>query len=525
MRVEAGYLSRLAAEQFGDRDALTDPGGTQSFAELNARANRVGSAARAAGIGLGSRVGVLSFNRSEVVESWLGFEKHGIVRMVLHSHFGMEAHVASLNHVGAEGLFFDTAFLGQVDAVRSQLSTVRLFVAIGDGCPDWAVPYRQLAGSGSAEDVFLSVDEDAPCFLQLTSGTTGLPKAWVKTYRSWQAVINQNVHHLDTFGSAPPISADDVNLHFHPIQWASGFQTLYPYLMRGARSVLMDDSAFDPKVFVALLVEERVTGTLMPAPLLSPVLDVIEARGGVDLAMQRMVIFFATPGQLQRTTEVMGPVWCHGFGSTEQGAVITRLLPEDVARDPGRLGSVGCVATPFVEVAVMDNHGTRLGADEVGEIVVRSPMSQGEYWELPEKTAAAYFPDDWFRPEDVGYLDADGFLYYSDRASDTINLNGTAVYPHLVESAILGHDAVANCGVVGVNVDGETRVVAGVQLVDGVEDSDEVRSAILEAASGSLAEAERPSRVVVLPELPTVLGGAKVQRGELRSRIEAAWAG
>ncbi len=141
MRVEAGYLSRLAAEQFGHRDALTWSGRTQTFAELNARANQVGSGARAAGIGLGARVGVLSFNRSEVVESWLGLEKHGIVRVVLHSHFAMEAHVASLNHVGAEGLFFDTAFADQVDSVRDRLSTVRLFVAIGDGCPDWAVPY------------------------------------------------------------------------------------------------------------------------------------------------------------------------------------------------------------------------------------------------------------------------------------------------------------------------------------------------------------------------------------------------
>ncbi len=523
MKVEAGYLSRLAAEEFGDRVAITDAGGSQTFTELNGRANRVGSASRAAGIGIGARVGVLGFNRREVVETWLGFEKHGIVRVVLHSHFGMEAHVASLNHVAAEGLFFDTAFAEQVDAARSQLTSVQHFVGIGADCPDWATPYEELVGSGSPADVFLAVDEDAPCFLQLTSGTTGLPKAWVKSYRSWQAVINQNVVHLDTFGSAPAVSADDVNLHFHALQWATGFQTLYPYLMRGARSVLMDDSGFDPEAFVDLLVRERITGTLMPAPLLSPVLDVIETRGDVDLTMQRMVIFFATPDQLERTTKVLGPVWCHGFGSTEQGAVITRLLPGDVEQDPARITSVGRVATPFVEVAVVDPQGVRLGAGEVGEIVVRSAMSQGEYWGLAEKTAATYFPDDWFRPEDVGYLDADGFLFYSDRASDTIHVDGGAVYPHLVESAILGHSSVANCGVVGVTTDERTHVVAGVQLVPGATDSGELRADILAHAASSLTEPTRPSRIVVLPELPTVLGGAKVQRGELRSRIEATW--
>jgi len=519
MRMEAGYLSRLAAEQYGDSVALTGPNGSLTFTELNQRANRIGSATRSLGATPGDRIGVLAYNRPEVVESWLGFEKHALVRVVLHSHFDMAAHVASLNHVGAVGLLFDTRFVDQVDAARSQLHTVRHFVALGDDCPDWAVSYEDLVASGDPEDQYLSVDEDAPCFLQLTSGTTGLPKAWTKTYRSWLAVINQNLHHLDTFGAAPPVSQDDVNLHFHPLQWASGFQTLYPYLVRGARTVVVDDSSFDPDGLVDTLVGEGVTGTLMPGPLLSPVLDVVQARGGIEHRMRRMVVFFATPEQLHRTTQVLGAVWCHGFGSTEQGAVTTRLLPGDVAQGPERIGSVGRVAAPMIEVAVVDASGRRQPAGVVGEIVVRSPMSQGYYWGLPEKTASSYFADDWFRPEDVGYLDDDGFLYYSDRAADTITLEAGAVYPHLVEAAVLTHEAVANCGVVGLGPDGDIRVVAAVQLMPGIEDSGALRELILKAAADRLRGFERPAEVVVVGELPTVLGGAKVQRGELRSRL------
>jgi len=393
-------------------------------------------------------------------------------------------------------------------------------VAIGDSCPDWAISYDDLIASGDRADPYLSVDEDAPCFLQLTSGTTGLPKAWTKTYRSWLAVINQNLHHLDTFGDAPAVSADDVNLHFHPLQWAAGFQTLYPYLVRGARSVIADDSSFDPERFVDTMIGEGVTGTLMPGPLLSPVLDAVQARGGIEHRMRRMVIFFATPEQLSRTTQVLGPIWCHGFGSTEQGAVTTRLLPGDVAEVPERIASVGRVASPMIEIAVVDANGQHLPAGEVGEIAVRSPMSQGFYWGLPDKTASSYFPGDWFRPEDVGYLDRDGFLYYSDRASDTIILDAGAVYPHLVESAVLSHEAVANCGVVGLRSDGATRVVAAVQLKPGIDETAELRELILQAAAGRLREFERPVQVAIVDELPTVLGGAKVQRGELRARLE-----
>jgi acyl-coenzyme A synthetase/AMP-(fatty) acid ligase len=158
--------------------------------------------------------------------------------VVLHSHFEMALHVGTLNLVQASALVFDTRFREAVEAHRDQLETVRHFIAVGPDVPEWAVPYGQVAAAGTAEEPFLDVDEDAPCFLQLTTGTTGNPKPWIKTYRSWAAVIDHNLTHLDTFGPpAGPIGPDDVNLHFHALQWATGFQTLYPYLVRGAQTV------------------------------------------------------------------------------------------------------------------------------------------------------------------------------------------------------------------------------------------------------------------------------------------------
>jgi acyl-CoA synthetase (AMP-forming)/AMP-acid ligase II len=521
MKVEAGYLARLAAEQHSDRVAVSQDGTQTSFAALNAAANRVGSALASKGL-RGERVGVLAHNRQELVEAWLGMEKHAVVRVVLHSHFDMAAHVHALNAVGARGLVFDTRFTAAVAEAREALPGVRHYIAIGEHCPDWATPYSELLTSGSPDERYLSVDENAPCFLQLTSGTTGRPKAWTKTYRSWQAVINQNLHHLDTFGGAPPIGTSDVNLHFHPLQWASGFQTLYPYLVRGARTVLMDDMSFDAGQFIDTLQAEKVTGTLMPAPMLTPVLDEVASRGGLEHSMRRLVIFFATPDQLTRTTELLGPVWCHGFGSTEQGAVTTRLLAGEAAADDSRMNSVGRVASPLIEVAIVNSAGERLPTGEVGEIVVRSAMSDGYYWDDEEATRAAYHADDWFRPQDVGYLDADGFLYYADRASDAIELDGgLVVYPHLVEAAVLRHPAVANCGVVTLGDGAARRIVAAVQLKGRVQDDLELPKLILKSCRDSLPQESWPQQIVVLAELPTVLGGAKVQRAALREQLAA----
>jgi acyl-coenzyme A synthetase/AMP-(fatty) acid ligase len=516
MKVEAGLLSRLAAEWYGSAPALTSGGSTRSFSELNEGANRIGSGLLAVGLDRGDRVGVLAYNTPEVVEAWLGFEKHNLVRAVLHSHISAEAHAWTLNHIEAKALVFDTRMTDVVESCRDALETVRVFVAIGPDVPDWAVPFSELQAGGSAGEPLLDVDEDAPCFLQLTSGTTGNPKPWIKTYRSWQAVINHNLHHFDTFGpGVPPIGPDDVNLHFHPIQWASGFQTLYPYLIRGARSVLMDDAEFDAGALLDLIASEGATSTFMPGPLLTPVLDAIDARGGFEHQLRRMVIFFGTPELLERTTKVLGPIWAHGFGSTEQGAVTTRLLPSELDGHPERIASVGRAASPFFDVAIFDPDGRRLGPNEIGEIAVRSAMSLGGYWGLEEATERAFFDADWFRPRDVGYLDGDGFLYYADRAGDEIQTADGVVYPHYVEAELLRHAAVANCGVVGV-VD---EVVAAVQLKDPDAASDELVAAILTTVGGDV---RRPDRIVFVSDLPTVLGGAKVQRAALREQLLAA---
>ncbi|MGH3187338.1 MAG: class I adenylate-forming enzyme family protein [Streptosporangiaceae bacterium] len=526
MRVEAGFLVRKAAQSFGSRAALTavspTAGSTSlTFAEVNERSNRVGSALVDLGVQRGDRVGVLAYNTPEVVETWFGCEKHNLVRVVLHSHFAMDDHVWSLNHVEASALIFDTRFAADVERHKDELKTVRHFVGIGADCPGWATPFTQLESGGSAEDPYLDVDEDAPCFLQLTSGTTGHPKAWVKTYRSWQAVINHNLIHFDTFGpGVPPVGPDDVNLHFHPIQWASGFQTLYPYFVRGARSVLLDDEVFDPGVLLDTIVGEQVTGVFTPGPVLTPVLDEVQARGGFTHRLRRMVVFFGNPDQLDRTTRLLGPIWAHGFGSTEQGAITTRLLPHEVDERRDRIKSVGRSGSPFLEIAVVDEQGTRLAAGQVGEIVVRSAMSLGEYWGLPERNAQSFFPGDWFRPYDVGYLDEDGFLYYSDRAGDRITTASGTVYPHRVEEAILGHGSVFMCGVVGLGESGQEEVVVGVQLKEGVTASDELAAEIL-LETARLAGHERPVRAVFVAELPTVLGGAKVQRSALRSQLAA----
>ncbi len=520
MLIEAGALVRFTARRHGSALALAaDGGGTYTFAELNELANKIGSGFRTLGVRPGERVGLLGYNVPEMVQAWLAFEKHNIVRVALHTHCDMSTHAATLNHVEASALLFDSRLRHEVEIHRDAFRTVRHFVAMGPDPPDWATTMVDVMAGQPSSEPYMEVDEDAPCFVQLTSGTTGPPKPWVKTYRSWRAVIEHNLHHLDTLRAGEaPIGPGDVNLHFTPIQSGSGFQTLYPYLVRGSPTFLVDDAVFDPKKVIEVLCRHGITGTVSPGLLLVKLLDEVEARGGIDHRLRRLVVRFATPELLERTTKLLGPVWSHGYGSTELGAPVTRLVADECTKWPRRRAGVGTPPSPFVDLIITDEQGNRLPPKDIGRITSRSAMSDGWYWHMPDETRRSVLPGGWFQSSDLGYLDDDGFLVYVDRASDGILTPNGVVHPHLVETALLRHPGIDNVGVVGIGLPGAQEVVAAVVVKSGWSPTPELEETVRTTAASGLQTYECPSRIVFVSELPTSAGG-KVVRQSLRKTL------
>ncbi|WP_157859290.1 AMP-binding enzyme, partial [Streptomyces pathocidini] len=172
------------------------------------------------------------------------------------------------------------------------------------------------------------------------------------------------------------------------------------------------------------------------------------------------------------------------------------------------------VPGPDTVVRIVDDQGRDLPFGEYGEIAVRGPMVVPGYWRLPEASAAT-LPDGELRTGDIGFMDADGWLYVVDRKKDMINASGFKVWPREVEDVLYGHPAVREAAVVGVPDEyrGET-VKAYVSLRPGAS----VAPAELSAyCAERLAAYKYPREVVVLPELPKTTSG-KILRRELRSR-------
>ncbi|MEV4334585.1 AMP-binding protein [Streptomyces sp. NPDC049597] len=222
------------------------------------------------------------------------------------------------------------------------------------------------------------------------------------------------------------------------------------------------------------------------------------------------------PALVEKFRAGFGPYIRNGYGLTECTAPCASVPPEREAPvDPasGTL-SVG-LPGPDTVVRIVDEKGDDVPLGEQGEIAVRGPQVVPGYWRLPEATAEA-FPDGELRTGDIGFMDADGWLYVVDRKKDMINASGFKVWPREVEDVLYTHPAVREAAVVGVpdSYRGET-VKAYVSLRTGAGVGPEELSAYCEQR---LAAYKYPREVVILPELPKTTSG-KILRRELRSRV------
>ncbi|MFD9195078.1 class I adenylate-forming enzyme family protein [Streptomyces phaeochromogenes] len=223
------------------------------------------------------------------------------------------------------------------------------------------------------------------------------------------------------------------------------------------------------------------------------------------------------PALVEKFRAGFGPYIRNGYGLTECTAPCASVPPgREAPVDPvsGTL-AVG-LPGPDTVVRIVDEQGAEVPFGEQGEILVRGPQVVPGYWRLPEATAET-FPDGELRTGDIGFMDADGWLYVVDRKKDMINASGFKVWPREVEDVLYTHPAVREAAVVGVpdGYRGET-VKAYISLRPG---ADEDPDAFAAYCKERLAAYKYPRQVEILPDLPKTASG-KILRRELRYRSQ-----
>jgi long-chain acyl-CoA synthetase len=189
------------------------------------------------------------------------------------------------------------------------------------------------------------------------------------------------------------------------------------------------------------------------------------------------------------------------YWGTTEGGVFTLVGAQDWLSKPGTVGK----ALPTYEVFSVDADGTRLPADEVGTLYCRhlTKTDVFEYHDAPQKTADAHLAPGTFTMGDIGRVDADGYVFLSDRSANLIISGGVNIYPAEIEKVLIEHPAVADVGVFGIPDDewGE-QVKAAVQLRDGLEPSPEIEAELIAYAREHLAGFKAPRTVDFEDELP-----------------------
>jgi long-chain acyl-CoA synthetase len=352
---------------------------------------------------------------------------------------------------------------------------------------------------------------DDTALLQLTSGTTGAPKAAMLSHRNLRSNAAQGrawvpgLHEgEETFYAVLPM--------FH----AYGLTLCLTFAVSiGARIVLFP--TFDVDLVVAAA--KKSPPTFLPGvPPMYDALSRATTRKGVDLSSIRFAISGAMSlpvATVTRWEEATGGLLVEGYGMTETSPVALGN-PIGPTRRPGTVG----VPFPSTEIRVVDPDDPSLDRPlgEAGELLVRGPQVFRGYWQRPDETAAVLLGDGWLRTGDIVTVSDDGFVTVVDRVKELIITGGFNVSPSEVEQVLAQHPDVAAAAVVGLpRPSGGEDVVAAVVAKDGaVFDA----GALRDFCRGQLAAYKVPKRIVELDDLPRSQIG-KVLRRSVREQLLA----
>ncbi len=351
--------------------------------------------------------------------------------------------------------------------------------------------------------------QDVIAALPYSSGTTGLPKGVMLSHYNLVANVYQLLGPNGT-----PLAADDIMLCFLPLYHIYGLTVaLTLSLALGAKLILMP--RFDIKKLSALVTEHSVTMMPMVPPAINALCHAAEVGGFPQDHKVRWIKSGAAPlapELARRLGDLTGIPVNQGYGMTEASPVthVGYIAPPEMNR-PASIGQ----PLALTDCRVLDLDDKEVAPGEPGELVMRGPQFMLGYWKEPEATAAV-LRNGWYYSGDIVRADADGFYYVLDRSKEMIKYKGFPVAPAEVESVLLEHPAVRDCGVVAKpDADAGEIPCAFVVLRDGFTPSDALDKQLRDFVADRLAHHKQPREVRFVEAVPRTPSG-KILRRELR---------
>ncbi len=492
------------------REALYDvyTGLRYTYAELDLRANRAANFLHEHyGVQKGDRVSILAQNSIAYIDLFFGLGKLGAILAPLNWRLTARELIYIVNDCQPKVLVVGPEFVPVLNEMRGDIR-VEFFVSLEGAEIAGARKYEELLEQATgAEPRSTPGDENDPCCILYTSGTTGKPKGAVLPQRQ---VLWNAINTVISWG----LSEKDVSPILTPMFHSGGlFVFLVPLFYVGGRIVL--GRSFDPEASLRLIGTEQCT-VILGVPTLFQVWMNSPVFAKADFSHVHFFISGGAPcppsliADWHRLKDV--PVR-QGYGLTEVGVNCFSMTDDEAVARPGSVGK------PIFHSAMrlLDANGCDVTPGATGELVIAGQHVCLGYWNRPDATAEA-LKNGWFHTGDMARQDAEGYFYIAGRLKDMIISGGENVYAAEVEAIFREQDAVQDAALIGVPDDKWGEV--GLMFVSLKPGQTVCAEELFTFCAGRLAKYKIPKKIKFVEALPYSPYG-KVIKAELKGMMNA----
>ena len=502
----------------GGKTALIDTSCNRrfTFAEYGSLVESLARGLISAGLAPGEVVAIFLPNSWEFAITYHAATLAGGIPTLLNPSYREREIRYQLDNSGAAFLITDSPLLENVKLAGlpglRRVFTTRIFTTQVQSacCEDFASLLRPMSAKFPNA---IQNSRETIAALPYSSGTTGLPKGVMLSHYNLVANVYQVLG-----PNAARLTPDDVMLCFLPLYHIYGLTVaLTLSLALGSTLVLMP--RFDVQKLCALLIQEGVTMMPMVPPAINALCQAAEA--GIFPRNHRLRWIKSgaaplAPELARRLADLTGIIVNQGYGMTEASPVthVGYIAPPEMNR-PASIGQ----PLALTDCRILDLDGNEAAPGEAGELVMRGPQIMLGYWRDPQATAAV-LRDGWYFSGDIVRCDADGFYYVLDRSKEMIKYKGFPVAPAEVESLLLEHPAVRDCGVVAKpDLDAGEIPCAFVVLRESFIPSDALAKELCDFVADRLSRHKQPREVHFVDVVPRTPSG-KILRRELRKTLQ-----
>jgi 4-hydroxybenzoate-CoA ligase len=495
------FVDRNIREGRGQKTAVLCRDKAFTYAQIQAGMNKVGNALKGLGVRMENRVALLLLDTEIYPQAFFGAIKIGAVPICLNTLMRPKDYLYFLNDSRARVLIVDADLWANIEPIKDKIRFLENIIVVGGQTPAGAMSFDTFIASASDQLDPAPTTPDDACFWLYSSGSTGQPKGTIH-------LQHDIVYATETYGKQVlGVKEKDICFSAAKLFFAYGLGNgLYFPFGVGATAVYMPVRPTPASVYETI---EHYKPTLFfGVPTLYGAM--LQDEGSLDGVRLCVSAGEALPGDIfKRWKERHGVEILDGIGSTELAHIFISNIPAEAK--PGTSGKI----VPGYEARIVDENFQDVNAGDVGTLLIKGDSAAAAYWNKHEKSKNTMLGQ-WLNTDDKYMMDADGYFYYVGRTNDMLKVGGIWVSPIEVESCLIEHPAVLECGVVGAE-DSENLIKpkAYVVLNRGYTPDDQMEKELKEHVKKSLAHYKFPRWIEFVDDLPKTATG-KIKRFQLR---------